>query len=69
MAIIEANHRGIMGRPTVGDQVSHRELARQSDHKPLEHCKSPQANCMSMVWLSLTSYIVTQDATEKPLKQ
>ena len=53
MAIIEANLRGIMGRPavppTVGDQVGHRELARQSDHKPWEHCKSPQASCMSMV--------------------
>ena len=38
MAIIDANHRGVMGRltvpHTVGDQVGHRELARQSDHKP-----------------------------------
>ena len=37
MAIIETNQRGVMGRLTVppqSDQVCHRELARQSDHKP-----------------------------------
>ena len=30
----KTNHRGTMSRPTAGDRVCHRELARQSDHNP-----------------------------------